>query len=133
MAASVTSIPPVSTVERKAVLLDIGLPGMDGYQIAQLLRREEELKGTILIAFTGYGEDEAMRRSREAGFDHHLVKPVNYDTLLDILIRASHHPGDNRKGCSSRCPREPSSVPSSVGRPGHGGSARSCVTFAVCP
>jgi CheY-like chemotaxis protein len=54
--------------------------------------------GTTLIAITGYGEEQALRRSREAGFDHYLVKPVNYDTLVDILIRASQRPDGNGNG-----------------------------------
>ena len=68
------------------VLLDIGLPGMDGYQVVQKLRTEEGLEHAQIIAITGYGEDQALQRSREAGFDHHLVKPVDYDTLLDLIV-----------------------------------------------
>ncbi|WP_435019158.1 response regulator [Tundrisphaera sp. TA3] len=71
----------------EVVLLDIGLPGMDGYQVAEQLRRDERLKAAFIVAITGYGEEQAIRRSREAGFDHHLVKPVDYDTLLSILAR----------------------------------------------
>jgi PAS domain S-box-containing protein len=73
-----------------AILLDIGLPGMDGYQVAEHLRREDSLRDATLIAITGYGEEQALRRSREAGFNHHLVKPVNYDTLLGLLVRDRH-------------------------------------------
>ena len=68
------------------VLLDIGLPGMDGYQVVQKLRTEEGLVDARIIAITGYGEDQARKRSREAGFDHHLVKPVDYDTLLGLIV-----------------------------------------------
>ena len=68
------------------VLLDIGLPGMDGYQVVQKLRQEEGLQQAQIIAITGYGEEQAKRRSHEAGFDHHLVKPVDYDTLLDLIV-----------------------------------------------
>ena len=67
------------------VLLDIGLPGLDGYQVVRKLRQEEGLRDARIIAITGYGEDLARRRSEEAGFDHHLVKPVDYDTLLDLI------------------------------------------------
>jgi CheY-like chemotaxis protein len=70
-----------------AILLDIGLPGMDGYQVAEHLRREDCLRDAKIIAITGYGEEQAFRRSREAGFDHHLVKPVDYDALLNLLVR----------------------------------------------
>jgi PAS domain S-box-containing protein len=69
------------------VLLDIGLPGMDGYELASTLRRDRHLEDALLIAITGYGQDEDRRRSTEAGFDHHLVKPVDIDALLDLLAR----------------------------------------------
>jgi two-component system CheB/CheR fusion protein len=68
-----------------AVFLDIGLPGMDGYEIAERLREQPESAGTVLIAITGYGQDEDRRRSREAGIDHHLVKPVAPETLQKLL------------------------------------------------
>ena len=67
------------------MLLDIGLPGMDGYELASRLRREECGKDAVLIAVSGYGEEQARDRSKEAGFDHHLVKPVNFDTLLALI------------------------------------------------
>ena len=82
----------------KAVLLDIGLPGMDGYQVAEHIRGEEGLEDTTIIAITGYGEEQAFLRSREAGFDHHLVKPVDYDTLLDILSGDGRQPSGNGSG-----------------------------------
>jgi len=71
----------------EVVLMDIGLPGMDGYQLAGRLRQEQDLGASIalLVAVTGYAEDEARRRSREAGFDHHLVKPIDPDALLALL------------------------------------------------
>jgi len=69
------------------VLLDIGLPGMDGYQVASRLREEEVLQHTVIIAISGYGQDDDRRRTREAGFDHHLVKPVNHDSLMALLSR----------------------------------------------
>jgi two-component system CheB/CheR fusion protein len=59
------------------VLLDIGLPRMDGYEVARRLRSMEDQRDTLLVALTGYGQTEDRRRSREAGFDHHLVKPVD--------------------------------------------------------
>jgi CheY-like chemotaxis protein len=72
------------------VLLDIGLPGMDGYQVARELRKEDYGKDAIIIAITGYGQEEDRRRSKEAGFDHHLVKPINPDALLTLLAQAAH-------------------------------------------
>jgi CheY-like chemotaxis protein len=70
------------------VLCDIGLPGMDGYAVAGALRQHEELSGTRLIALTGYGQEEDIRRSRAAGFDEHLVKPVDPERLLHELQTA---------------------------------------------
>jgi signal transduction histidine kinase/DNA-binding response OmpR family regulator len=71
----------------EAVLLDIGLPGIDGYEVARQFRQCEELKQVPLIAMTGYGQAEDRRRSNEAGFDAHLVKPVDPDVLEGILAR----------------------------------------------
>ena len=68
-----------------AVFLDIGLPGKNGYDVARELRAVPALAATTLIAFTGYGNDEDRRRVREAGFDHHLVKPAGIADLARIL------------------------------------------------
>ncbi len=68
------------------VLLDIGLPGMDGYHVAQQLRERPEFKGVTLCALTGYTPSEADRvRAPQAGFDHYLVKPVSLETLLELF------------------------------------------------
>jgi signal transduction histidine kinase/DNA-binding response OmpR family regulator len=67
------------------VLLDIGLPGMDGYAVARELGERLRPDRPLLVALTGYGRDEDRRRSREAGFDHHLVKPVDPAALLALL------------------------------------------------
>jgi CheY-like chemotaxis protein len=74
-----------------AVFLDIGLPGMDGYEIAERFRELPGSNGTVLVAITGYGQDEDRRRSREAGIDHHLVKPVAPETLHKLLDTIDHH------------------------------------------
>jgi PAS domain S-box-containing protein len=68
------------------VLLDIGLPGMDGYEVARRLRANPEMTGITLCALTGYTPSEADRmRPQQAGFDHHFVKPVSVDTLLGLI------------------------------------------------
>lgn len=67
------------------LLLDIGLPVMDGYELATRLRANSATASSTLIALTGYGQDEDRRRSREAGFDHHLVKPVDPEVLSSLL------------------------------------------------
>jgi CheY-like chemotaxis protein len=69
----------------EVVLLDIGLPGMDGYQVARQLRSDGCCAGSTIIAVSGYGQDEDRRRSREAGFNHHLVKPLDYDALTTLI------------------------------------------------
>jgi len=67
------------------VVLDIGLPGMDGYEVARRLRQIPELKDTRLIAATGYGQDADRQRSEEAGFNYHLVKPIDPEKLQTVL------------------------------------------------
>ncbi len=74
-------------------LLDIGLPGLSGYEVAQRLRAMPEFADTLLIALTGYGQDEDRRHSLEAGFDDHLVKPVSVTMLEDVLRRERVHRG----------------------------------------
>jgi CheY-like chemotaxis protein len=69
------------------VLLDIGLPGLDGYEVARRLRREPARKRPLLIAVTGYDQPRDRERSREAGIDLHLAKPVDPDALDAILKR----------------------------------------------
>ena len=68
-----------------AAVIDIGLPGMDGYQLATEIRRRLGGKPMRLIAFTGYGGADDIARARLAGFDAHLVKPVDIDHLLAVL------------------------------------------------
>jgi CheY-like chemotaxis protein len=67
------------------VLLDIGLRGMDGWQLARRLRAEPRLGGIVLIAVTGHGRADDHERSRQAGIDHHLLKPVEPDLLQRLL------------------------------------------------
>ena len=68
-----------------AALVDIGLPGMDGYELARALRRLYPAPVLRLVAFTGYGGPEDAARALAAGFDAHLVKPVDFDKLLVVL------------------------------------------------
>ena len=67
------------------VLLDLGLPEMDGYEVARRLRTLTGLSGARMVALTGYGQSEDVRRSREVGFDHHLTKPVDFVALEAVL------------------------------------------------
>jgi CheY-like chemotaxis protein len=66
-------------------LIDIGLPDIDGYHVAQRIRSAPAGQRVVLVALTGYGQPEDVRRAREAGFDAHVVKPVDPDTLAKTL------------------------------------------------
>ncbi len=68
-----------------AVLLDIGLPGINGYEVARRLRLLPHLKGVKIVAMTGYGQDTDRQLAREAGFDSHLTKPVDFVQVRDLL------------------------------------------------
>lgn len=68
-----------------AAFLDIGLPVMDGYELAARLRETPGLEAIRLVAVTGYGQESARQRSAAAGFHHHLVKPVNLDEVVAVL------------------------------------------------
>ena len=70
----------------QVVLLDIGMPGMNGYQVAKQLRELPGLEQTMLVALTGYGQEEDLCRSREAGFHHHLVKPADLDAVQELMV-----------------------------------------------
>jgi CheY-like chemotaxis protein len=80
--------------EPSVVILDIGLPGMDGYEVARRLRASHDGRRISLIALTGYGQAEDRRRSAEAGFDHHLVKPVD-PVILEELLDSSGNPSES--------------------------------------
>jgi PAS domain S-box-containing protein len=77
----------VKAQKPEVIFLDIGLPGMDGYQVARRLRELEDVNISLLVAMTGYGQEEDRSRSREAGFDRHLVKPVEPETIRDLLAK----------------------------------------------
>jgi CheY-like chemotaxis protein len=82
------------TKKPSAAVLDIGMPGMDGYEVARRARAGPQGDDITLIALTGWGNDEDRRRSREAGIDHHLVKPVDLHELEGLLASAHHVPRD---------------------------------------
>jgi CheY-like chemotaxis protein len=77
------------TLRPDVALVDLGLPGLDGFEVARQLRAADERRTMLLVAVTGYGRDEDRVRSREAGFDHHLVKPVDPEALHGILLQES--------------------------------------------
>ena len=69
----------------EVIILDIGLPGLNGYEVARRIRAMPGQEGVVLVALTGWGQDDDRRRTEEAGFDHHLVKPVDFDALKRLL------------------------------------------------
>jgi CheY-like chemotaxis protein len=73
------------TYRPDVVLMEIGLPGMDGYEVAEQLRKQEGIPHPLLVAVTGYGNEQYRQRAREAGFDCFLVKPVDPDVLRKLL------------------------------------------------
>ena len=79
----------LKTFQADAVLLDIGMPEMDGYEVSRRIRATPNRGRVLLIALTGWGQEDDLRRSRAAGFDHHLVKPPDIDKLRDLLMAGS--------------------------------------------
>ena len=73
------------------VFLDIGLPGMSGYELARRLRDRPDMRTATLVAVTGWGQEDDRRQSKEAGIDHHLTKPVDSDHVLAVVAEATHH------------------------------------------
>ena len=80
-----TALAAVEEFHPQIILLDIGMPDMDGFEVARRLRQRPEYGDVLLIALTGWGQEEDRRRTREAGFDHHLVKPVALEALQAFL------------------------------------------------
>jgi CheY-like chemotaxis protein len=80
------------------MFLDLNLPKMDGYEVARRLRLEPAMSGMTLVAMTGYGQEEERRRTREAGFHSHLVKPVDFETLQDLLSSLPANQSRNGQG-----------------------------------
>jgi PAS domain S-box-containing protein len=84
------------------VLLDIGLPGLNGYEVCRRIRSETWGKGMVIVALTGWGQEEDRHRSREAGFDTHMVKPVDYDALMKLLASVSRSSNRDSETASSQ-------------------------------
>jgi two-component system CheB/CheR fusion protein len=90
-----SALQAVCTFRPEVVMLDIGLPGMSGYEVAKALRSQPQHASLMLVAVTGYGQEEDRRQSQEAGFDRHLVKPVDVAVLEALFagpFALSHDP-----------------------------------------
>jgi CheY-like chemotaxis protein/anti-sigma regulatory factor (Ser/Thr protein kinase) len=81
-----TALDSIVSESFDVIFLDIGLPGMNGYQVGELIRERHGMAGPLIVALTGYGQEEDLSRSRSAGFDDHLVKPVNLDRVKELLV-----------------------------------------------
>ncbi len=80
-----TAIALASNERPSVMLLDIGLPDIDGYELARRLRALPEADAALLIAVTGYGQAEDRRRAEDAGFDRYLIKPIEFESLRSML------------------------------------------------
>jgi CheY-like chemotaxis protein len=87
LANGAAAVAKAASFQPDAVLLDIGMPGMNGYEVARRLRELPGAEAMCLIAMTGYGSDADRLRSAESGFDHHLVKPLDFAKLEALLAK----------------------------------------------
>jgi CheY-like chemotaxis protein len=81
----IAAITAAGNVQPDVIVMDIGMPGMDGYDAARMIRKQPGGEKTVLIALTGWGQSADKNRASEAGFNHHLVKPVDYDMLMKCV------------------------------------------------
>ena len=78
-----------ATFEPEVILLDIGLPDLNGFDTARRIREQPWGKNIVLVALTGWGQEEDRRKSKDAGFDHHMVKPVDHAALIRLLAESA--------------------------------------------
>jgi two-component system sensor histidine kinase/response regulator len=96
VANGAAALAAAATYQPDVMLVDIGLPDIDGYEVARRVRAHPLLREVVLVALTGHGRDEDRQRAYAAGFDHHLVKPVDTDTLSALLAMLPTRPGGAR-------------------------------------
>jgi CheY-like chemotaxis protein len=101
----VEAIEAATRLRPDVVLLDIGLPRLNGYEVCSRIRKEPWGSQVTLVALTGWGQEEDRHRSMEAGFDEHLVKPVDHDVLLDLLDRLPSDVSDPPLAADEGVPR----------------------------
>lgn len=85
--SGIEGVKAVEQSKPSVVLCDIGMPGLDGYQTAQLMRQGEWGRKVILIALSGYAQPDDVQKAKEAGFDTHLAKPVDIDQLQSAILK----------------------------------------------
>jgi CheY-like chemotaxis protein len=84
----VEALEKAATFQPDVILLDIGMPRLNGYEAARRIRERQQRKGLTLVALSGWDREEDRRRSEQAGFDAHLVKPVDVETLTKLLAES---------------------------------------------
>jgi len=89
------AIEQAQVFQPQVVLLDIGLPDLDGYEVARRLRTLPETQSAILIALTGYGDIKDIERGKSVGFNHHLLKPLDFEKLYILLASSLDNTSDN--------------------------------------
>jgi len=96
-----TALEMAHEIKPDVVLLDIGMPGMDGYEVCRQLRQMPEMKNKTVIAQTGWGQESDRQKAFAAGFDHHITKPVSLDLLTQLLAdikRTATKAGEHQHG-----------------------------------
>ena len=111
-----TGIATAHELKPDVVLCDIGLPDMDGYEVARTLRGDETLRSTRLIALSGYARPEDRKRAKEAGFDAHVAKPPELDALTAMLADRREPRGSDTRGDSTTSGPEPQAPLLGAGR-----------------
>jgi CheY-like chemotaxis protein len=81
-----SALEQLSRYQPEFMFLDLGMPGMDGYELARRIRQMNAHEGVVITALTGWGQQDAREKSRAAGFDHHLVKPVDIADIESIML-----------------------------------------------
>jgi signal transduction histidine kinase len=94
----VSALALASKFAPQVAVLDIGLPGMNGYEVAKAIRADTDLGDCLLIALSGYGQDEDRLRSKSAGIDHHLIKPADLASLVDLIATHVMRGGADAEG-----------------------------------
>ena len=84
-----TALETARAFQPDIIFLDIGLPGMDGYEVARRIRDDKAIQQPLLVALTGYGREEDLRRAEHAGFEAHVVKPAKLAALQRLLAQAT--------------------------------------------